>query len=1209
MGHHQGLTTLEKSLVFLIVLLTGACIGLVVVYVTESKGWSDVSDGGDTVADSGCGNPQQFTAPSGEFTSGNYPSSYDNGKTCSWHIIVDTGKVIQVWFEDFSIEETKLCSADFITVMDNLGIIGKFCGHSKPKPFVSLGNSLVVYFDTNDRGTDKGFKALYKAVDPGSISEITGGGGLVEGDHGEILTPGFPAQNYENGVLYQWRITVTAGEQIRLTFSAFELASEGCGDYVDVYDGHTDGSAHLGHFCSEKIPSPVVSSGNTMVIRFKSDSSQTGKGFRASYMLVSTTTPATTTLTSTTTATPPVTMVPPIMTTTPGPVDSGCGTNAQLHGRKGTVQSKGFPQAYPADLQCMWNISVPEGFLVKLQVSHMAVVGEAGNCGNDALLVSDSLQSLGTHCGFILPPVIVSSNHEMSLRFKSDARLSDSGFSANWEAVYPEDIREIQGCGGASQEEDGVIRSKNWPMYYPGNSQCLWIIQVPPRKTITLTFTDFEVEEPGILLGKCFDNVVIYDRAKMYGPFCGSKLPPTIQTKGNKLLIRFHADFFTEAKGFRAYWTTDMSQPAPTEPPQLPNPWDNITIDWPTVCGKPAIPPLVNSRIVNGEPAKAHSWPWQVSMQVWPASQTEPTFFHTCGGTLIHKNWILTAAHCFINYADELQRWRMCLGKHNLTFEEPSEKCFSVLGIYRHEGFRYPQVPTVEFDIALVRLDGEVMPSAEISYVCMPSVEEQLPGGKMCYATGWGDETGNSTNPKVAETLNQVALPVVPFDTCKRMDYWWFQVKPSMICCGFTKPDELKSVCQGDSGGPLVCQDSPAHPWEVHGITSFGPIGCIMDKKPSVFTRASAYMPWIDQVIRKNIYDMHISGCGGPKDMTGLGGSLSSMDHPLSYSNNALCQWNIKAPAGKLVHLHFQEFSLEDSQLCLNDKLTLSDQLGTLGTHCGSGVPADLVSAGETLTISFLSNSRVVDTGFSASWRAVDPADIPSVAQCGGNLYTEQGEIVSPGWPSADYPALKVCTWRMTVETGRKIQMNFTDFHIQPANLLGSCMDHVTIYDGESKDGMAFGPFCGHTAPPPITTSANVAIIRFLSDAARQEKGFHVLWTTEPLTTPSPGTLLPNVKPHKKMDHPYVLHFFDLAATNSWIEYRSDHQVSGRSEKERLQYFDFKLLLAEEMIAQAQGGRGQQVDKVASDDDEMSTDDEEMEITAGLVLNLLILPG
>lgn len=35
-------------------------------------------------------------------------------------------------------------------------------------------------------------------------------------------------------------------------------------------------------------------------------------------------------------------------------------------------------------------------------------------------------------------------------------------------------------------------------------------------------------------------------------------------------------------------------------------------------CGVPAIPPVVSgyARIVNGEEAVPHSWPWQVSLQV-----------------------------------------------------------------------------------------------------------------------------------------------------------------------------------------------------------------------------------------------------------------------------------------------------------------------------------------------------------------------------------------------------------------------------------------------------------------------------------------------------------------------------------------------------------------------------------------------------------------
>lgn len=99
-------------------------------------------------------------------------------------------------------------------------------------------------------------------------------------------------------------------------------------------------------------------------------------------------------------------------------------------------------------------------------------------------------------------------------------------------------------------------------------------------------------------------------------------------------------------------------------------------------------------------------------------------------------------SHLLSSYANELNRWQMCLGKHNLTFAEPSEHCLGVRAIYRHESFRYPTVPTVEFDIALIRLDGEAEIGDEVAYACLPNPEEVLPEGKKCYATGWGDETG-----------------------------------------------------------------------------------------------------------------------------------------------------------------------------------------------------------------------------------------------------------------------------------------------------------------------------------------------------------------------------------------------------------------------------------------------------------------------------------
>uniref|UniRef100_A0A673XEJ4 Zgc:154142 n=1 Tax=Salmo trutta TaxID=8032 RepID=A0A673XEJ4_SALTR len=1026
----RGLSTLEKSLVLLFVALTGACIGLVVIYFTDKNSVST-----DEEVNSGCGGPQALKGPSGEFTSMNHPSSYDNGMSCSWHITVDP--VIHILFSSFS------------SVL--FGSAGRLCGRSKPGPIVSLGNSMVLFFDTNVRNTDKGFKAKYQAVTPESTLEIAGAGGALQGDRGDLLTPGFPAQNYKNGALYQWRITVPEGEKIRLTFSSFDLVPEACRDYVDVYDGHKTGS---GRFCGSKNPGRVDSSGNTMVVRFKTDATLTSKGFSATFTKTS--------LIPTTVK--PTTMMP----TTPAITDSGCGGVGMLFGRKGEIHSMGFPDAYPGNLHCSWNITAPKGFQVKLHVTDMSVTGEAGQCGEDKLVVSDSLQALGTHCGYVLPLVVVSANNKMSLSFLSDSRLSDRGFSTKWEAVYPEDIAAIQECRGASHELKGVIKSQNWPMNYKAASECMWSVEVPKGKTITLTFTHFDVEAKDIFTSKCLDNMVAYDiyndgaESTKHGPWCGDRLPATITTKGNKLVMRFYTDFFMEAKGFRACWTTDTTQPLPTEPPIQPKPWDNITVEWPTTCGKPTIPPTIHTRIVNGEPANPHSWPWQVSMQGMPK------FFHTCGGTLIHKNWVMTAAHCFIRYADELQRWKMCLGKHNLTFTEDTERCFGVMGIYRHEGFKYPTLPTVEFDIALVRLGGEVTPSDQISYSCLPFLEEVLEG----------DETGEEL--WVAETLNQVSLPVVPFNTCKKMDYWWFKVKTSMICMGYTLPDELKSVCQGDSGGPLVCQDSPNSPWEVHSITSFDPNGCIMDKKPSVFTRDSAYIPWMENVIPWM-----------ENDMTGESGVLSSMGHPGSYSNGAHCQWHIKVPDGKLVHLHFHNFSLEDTRLCLNDKVTINDSLASIGAYCSHIPPQDLVSIGDRLSLYFTSNNKVVDTGFRASWKAVDP----SQASCGGVFSSEQGELTSPNWPN-NYLDQAVCTWRISIPSAKNIHIVFTHFEVQAVNQLGQCVDYVEMYSGAGLTSQ--DRFCGFAPPPEVTVVGNTAVVHFLSNQANVEKGFHGYWTTEP---------------------------------------------------------------------------------------------------------------
>lgn len=41
---------------------------------------------------------------------------------------------------------------------------------------------------------------------PSLLPEIAGAGGFLQGDKGDLMTPGFPEQNYPNGALYQVKL-------------------------------------------------------------------------------------------------------------------------------------------------------------------------------------------------------------------------------------------------------------------------------------------------------------------------------------------------------------------------------------------------------------------------------------------------------------------------------------------------------------------------------------------------------------------------------------------------------------------------------------------------------------------------------------------------------------------------------------------------------------------------------------------------------------------------------------------------------------------------------------------------------------------------------------------------------------------------------------------------------------------------------------------
>jgi len=241
---------------------------------------------------------------------------------------------------------------------------------------------------------------------------------------------------------------------------------------------------------------------------------------------------------------------------------------------------------------------------------------------------------------------------------------------------------------------------------------------------------------------------------------------------------------------------------------------------------------LAEERVVGGSVARPHSWPWQISLQYKSGSR----FYHTCGGTLIRRGWVMTAAHC----VDRTRTWRVVLGEHDINQHEGDEQYMSVSRVYVHPGWDSSNVAK-GWDIALLRLTEEATLNQNVQLATLPSAGTLLPNGNECYITGWGR---TSTGGPLSAQLKVASLPLVDHKKCSSSGWWGSTVKESMVCAG----GYSESGCNGDSGGPLNCKVGGR--WEVHGVTSFvSGRGCNTRYKPTVFTRVSSYNSWLSGIM------------------------------------------------------------------------------------------------------------------------------------------------------------------------------------------------------------------------------------------------------------------------------------------------------------------------------------------------------------------------
>uniref|UniRef100_A0A3B4U9T4 Neuropilin n=1 Tax=Seriola dumerili TaxID=41447 RepID=A0A3B4U9T4_SERDU len=259
------------------------------------------------------------------------------------------------------------------------------------------------------------------------------GGYLDASDAGYITTPGYPLE-YPPHQNCRWVITAPEPSQrIVLNFNPhFEIEKLDCRyDYVEIHDGNSESADLLGKHCSNIAPAPIISSGPSLHIKFVSDYAHQGAGFSLRYEIFKT--------------------------------GSDCSRN--FTSPSGLIESPGFPDKYPHNLECSFIIIVPPSMDVTLtfltfDLENDPLPGGEGDCKYDWLEVWDGLPGvgpqIGRYCGTRVPPEIQSSTGILSLSFHTDMAVAKDGFSARYNMTHKE-VSETFHCSNAFGMESGKI--------------------------------------------------------------------------------------------------------------------------------------------------------------------------------------------------------------------------------------------------------------------------------------------------------------------------------------------------------------------------------------------------------------------------------------------------------------------------------------------------------------------------------------------------------------------------------------------------------------------------------------------------------------------------------------------------------------------------------------------------------------------------------
>jgi secreted trypsin-like serine protease len=241
--------------------------------------------------------------------------------------------------------------------------------------------------------------------------------------------------------------------------------------------------------------------------------------------------------------------------------------------------------------------------------------------------------------------------------------------------------------------------------------------------------------------------------------------------------------------------------------------------------------PTFSSMIIGGQNAQPAEFPWQLSQQ--------RSNSHSCGASLLSSTRCLSAAHC-VDGA-QVSILRVIAGLHQRSNTANTQ--ISNLQRYVMHGQYNNGAASFANDISILHLVLAISSApANVAYAMLPANNNNNFAGTTCVISGWGRDSNANTLP---DTLQKANIVVQTTAACRTSIGGIGTIWDNHICL-FDPAGNIGS-CNGDSGGPLNCPSGSSV--VVAGVTSFGVssiLGNCRQDYPSVYTRTSAYLTWIN---------------------------------------------------------------------------------------------------------------------------------------------------------------------------------------------------------------------------------------------------------------------------------------------------------------------------------------------------------------------------